>query len=466
MASENEKVSMPTVNRQDSEITVTEIKRIPTDADIELAPIEAEEPVFAGESVHGWVIVFAAFFSHMIFMGFGNVYGVYQNYYLNNTFQGRATSFQLAWIGSLTMMALDISGPFTGAICVHFGFRKSGFAGVVIMTMSLVAAAYATEIWQLYLTQGILYGFGGSLTYFSSLSLPSQWFRRNRGLATGITISGGGIGGLWLSPLISKLLESKGLRWTMLCCAIAHFVLLTPLVLLFKSLVETGRERAKRIAQFGYRKGESRDGEKKRKFIDFTVLKEVRFCLLFIAGIFVVGGYFVPFYYINSYAIQHGVDASSAALMVGLMNGSSAFGRIIMGMVSDLIGPINALVISTLAASLSLLLIWTFAKTAAVMFVFSVVYGFCCGAYLSSTVSVTGAICGLERLAVVTGIIYAGMAIGSGVGAPIAGAILDTVGHGTDYIGVIIFTGAILSIGTAILFVLRFKTSRKIFVHI
>ncbi|KAF9027563.1 hypothetical protein BGZ52_002977 [Haplosporangium bisporale] len=423
MACENEKDSMPAINRQDSETTVAKIKRIPTDTDIELAPIEAEEPVFTGESVHGWVIVFAAFFTHMIFMGFANVYGVYQNYYLNNTFQGRATRFQLAWIGSLTMLALDIFGPITGAICVYFGFRKSGFAGVVIMTISLVAAAYATEIWQLYLTQGILYGFGGSLTYFSTLSLPSQWFRRNRGLATGIIISGGGIGGIWLSPLISKLLESKGLRCTMMCCAIAHFVILTPLVMLFKSLVETGRERAKRIAQLGYRKGESKD----------------------------------------TYAIQHGVDASSAALMVGLMNGSSAIGRVIMGMVSDIIGPINALFISTLAATLSLLLIWTFAKTAAMMFVFSVVYGFCCGTYPSSTVSVTGAICGPERLAVITGIIFAGMAIGSGVGAPIAGAILDTVGHKTDYMGVIIFAGAVMSLGTVILFFLKFKTNRNMF---
>ncbi|KFH69055.1 hypothetical protein MVEG_05857 [Podila verticillata NRRL 6337] len=361
------------------------------------------------------------------------------------------------------MLALDIFGPITGAICVYFGFRKSGFAGVVIMTISLVAAAYATEIWQLYLTQGILYGFGGSLTYFSTLSLPSQWFRRNRGLATGIIISGGGIGGIWLSPLISKLLESKGLRCTMMCCAIAHFVILTPLVMLFKSLVETGRERAKRIAQFGYRKGESKDSEKKHKFIDFTVLKEVRFCLLFVAGIFVISGYFVPFFYINSYAIQHGVDASSAALMVGLMNGSSAIGRVIMGMVSDIIGPINALFISTLAATFSLLLIWTFAKTAAMMFVFSVVYGFCCGTYPSSTVSVTGAICGPEKLAVVTGIIFAGMAIGSGVGAPIAGAILDTVGHKTDYMGVIIFAGAVMSLGTVILFFLKFKTNKNMF---
>ncbi|KAF9376938.1 hypothetical protein CPB97_010511 [Podila verticillata] len=467
MASFEEKgMSMPAITHQASEVTITEIKGTPP-TDIEQPALdETEEPEFVDGTMRSWVIVFAAFFSQMISMGFCNVYGVFQNHYLNHKFQGRASTFELAWIGSLAIMALDIAGPFTGAICVHFGHRQSALVGVFVMTMSLVAAAYATEVWHLYLTQGILFGLGGSLTYFSSLSLPSQWFRRNRGLATGITISGGGIGGLWLSPLISNLLDSKGFQWTMLCCAISHAVLLTPAVWLFQGRLETGRQRAKRIAQFGYRKGESKEGEKKRKFVDFTIMKDVRFCLLFVAGIFVVSGYFTPFYYINSYAGQHGVDASSAALMVGLMNGASAVGRIVMGMVSDRIGCINALFISTFAASLTVLLIWTFAKTTAIMFVFSIAYGLCCGAYLSSTVSVSGAICGLERLASVTGIIYAGMAIGSAIGSPTSGAILDSIGHKTDYTGVIVFTGTVMAIGTVILFLLKFKTSRNMFARV
>src|SRR5689334_20213003 len=113
-------------------------------------------------------------------------------------------------------MALDFAGPFAGSICDYFGHRQSALVGVLVMTLSLVAAAFATEVWQLYLSQGLLYGLGASLTYFASLTLPSQWFKRNRGFVTGISISGGGIGGLWLSPVISKLLISKGLRWTML----------------------------------------------------------------------------------------------------------------------------------------------------------------------------------------------------------------------------------------------------------
>ncbi|KAF9998313.1 hypothetical protein BGZ80_006811 [Entomortierella chlamydospora] len=335
------------------------------------------------------------------------------------------------------------------------------------MCLALVATAFATSLWQFYFTQGLLYGMGGSLTYFAGLSLPAQWFiTRNRGLVTGIAISGGGIGGLWMSPIISSILLSKGLRWTMLALAIAHLVLLMPVCMLFRARIESGRQRAKRIQRFGYRKGESPEQDKKRKFVDFSIMRDTRFCMLFVAGIFVVSGYFTPFYFISSYAQQHGVSTSTASLMVGLMNGFSAVGRIVMGLVSDRIGPINALFISTFAATLTLLFIWTFAKTTAVMFVFSILYGLCCGAYLSSTVSVSVAICGLNRLAVVAGIIYAGMAVGSLIGSPTSGAILSTIGHNTDYTGVILWSGIVMLIGTAILFALKYKTNKNMFVKV
>lgn len=167
-----------------------------------------------------------------------------------------------------------------------------------------------------------------------------------------------------------------------------------------------------------------------------------------------------------AYAIQHGVDKATAALMLGLMNAASAIGRIVMGLVSDKIGSMNALCISTFAATLTLLLLWTFAKTVAVMFVFSIAYGLCCGAYLSSTVSVSAAIAGLDRLGSVTGILYAGMAIGSTIGSPTSGAILDTIGHGTDYMGVIVWSGTVMLIGSLIQFGMKYATNRNIFAKV
>ncbi|KAF9920777.1 hypothetical protein FBU30_009287 [Linnemannia zychae] len=476
------KQSLPpsaTLTHLDSELTITsstlqkaEKEKYPEDneqVDIEYASATVnplDEPVLVDGPLYGWVVVLASFTSQMISMGVCNVFGVYQAFYLNDKFKGSASSFQVAWIGSLAVMALDLAGPFTGSICDYFGHRQSALVGVVVMTLSLAAAAFATQVWQLYLTQGILYGLGGSLTYFASLTLPSQWFTKNRGLVTGIAISGGGIGGLWISPIINNLLSNKGFKFTMLTIAIAHLVLLAPACMLFKTRRETGRQRAKRIKQFGYRKGEAPPDGKKRKFVDFTIMKDIRFSLLFVAGIFVVCGYFTPFYFINSYAKQHGAEGSTPALLVGLMNGSSAIGRIVMGLVSDKIGSMNALCISTFAATLTLFFVWTFAKTVSVMFVFSILYGLCCGAYLSSTVSVSTAIAGLERLGSVTGILYAGMAIGSIIGSPTSGAILDTIGHGTDYTGVIMWSGTVMLIGSLIQFAMRFVTSRNIFAKV
>ncbi|KAF9133804.1 hypothetical protein BGW39_008847 [Mortierella sp. 14UC] len=93
----------------------------------------------------------------MIPMGFYNSYGVFQEYYLAESFKGTASVFQISWIGTLTMISMDIFGPFTGFLCDYIGHRPAALFGVTIMTLSLVLAAFATQVWHLYLTQGLLY---------------------------------------------------------------------------------------------------------------------------------------------------------------------------------------------------------------------------------------------------------------------------------------------------------------------
>ncbi|KAG0350553.1 hypothetical protein BGX24_008059, partial [Mortierella sp. AD032] len=73
----------------------------------------------------------------------------------------------------------------------------------------------------------------------------------------------------------------------MLVIAAAYVVFLVPASLSYRTRRETGRQRTKRIKQFGPRKGESFDGNK-RGFIDLTIMKDIRFFLLFIGGIFVM----------------------------------------------------------------------------------------------------------------------------------------------------------------------------------
>jgi predicted MFS family arabinose efflux permease len=50
-------------------------------------------------------------------------------------------------------------------------------------------------------------------------------------------------------------------------------------------------------------------------------------------------GMFTPLFYIQQFAISLGVSPSAAFYLLSVVNGSSAFGRILPGFVADRLGP-------------------------------------------------------------------------------------------------------------------------------
>ncbi|KAG0036406.1 hypothetical protein BGZ82_004276 [Podila clonocystis] len=432
------------------------------------------------EQPFGWVVVAAAFFVQAVVIGTVNGYGVYQDRYIKHEYS-TASTFELSWIGTLNVMGMDL----TGQLADHFGYRVSAFLGALIMGASLLATSFSTKVWQLYIFQGILYGFGASLAFFPSLSLPSQWFKRRRGFATGIAVAGGGFGGLCISPATTALFDAIGYRWTVRTIAFIHLAVLIPASLLFKGRVESGVQKAKRLKReradreaLAQVKGlpTQMDGkelvsqttlvepkEEKPKRLDFTALKEKEFLILFFIGLTVAMGYFNPYYFFPTYAQNHGTSASTASLLIGILNGSSAVGRVTMGLASDYIGDINTLLISSGISALSILVVWMFASTSvAVMAVFCVLYGFFSGSFVAIIPTVAAHLCGISRLASVTGIIYGGIAIGTLIGSPVGGAILDTSG-GLDYKPLQLWAGLVMVVGTILTVVLKFMMNRNIF---
>lgn len=72
--------------------------------------------------------------------------------------------------------------------------------------------------------QGVLQGIGCGLTLPMVFAIPSQWFKRRRGLATGIVIAGAALGGAVSSLIVqvsahrsialSRLKQSSGYAHT------------------------------------------------------------------------------------------------------------------------------------------------------------------------------------------------------------------------------------------------------------
>ncbi|KAF9993512.1 hypothetical protein BGZ80_009301 [Entomortierella chlamydospora] len=376
------------------------------------------------EQPFGWVVVAAAFFVQALVIGTVNGYGVYQDRYEHHEYS-TASTFQLSWVGTLNVVGMDLSGPLTGQFADHFGYRISAFTGALIMGASLLATSFSTQVWQLYIFQGIVYGLGASLAFFPSLSLPSQWFKRRRGFATGIAVAGGGVGGLVISPVTTALFGVIGYRWTVRVMAILHLVFIVPASILFKARVESGRDRAKRL------KREQQDREKTNPTL--------------------------------AYAQNHGASLSTASLLIGVLNGASAIGRVSMGLASDHIGDINTLLISSLCACLSVLIVWILAGTSIpAMAVFCVIYGFFSGSFVAIVPTVAAHLCGIGRLASVTGIVYGGIALGTLIGSPVGGALLD-LSDGVDYRPTQLWAGLVMAVGTVLTLTLKLMMNPKLF---
>jgi MFS family permease len=70
--------------------------------------------------------------------------------------------------------------------------RLSSILGLMIIVSALLASSFATRVWHLILTQGMLYGIGGSLLYSPTMFYLDEWFIQRKGLAFGIMWAGTG----------------------------------------------------------------------------------------------------------------------------------------------------------------------------------------------------------------------------------------------------------------------------------
>lgn len=84
----------------------------------------------------------------------------------------------------------------------------------LLLAASFVLAGLSTQLWQLYLTYGLLGGFGLNLGYIACVNNSQRFFPDKRGLCSGIVITGIGAGTMIFAPLGSWLIEQFGVRTT------------------------------------------------------------------------------------------------------------------------------------------------------------------------------------------------------------------------------------------------------------
>src|ERR1700730_6421678 len=158
---------------------------------------------------YGWFVVAAAF--AVTFTGFGCAY----------TFSAFVEPLQRDFGASRGSVSLVFSlagflyfglGIVSGPLADRFGSRRLAVAGMILTGLGLAAASCARSLPEVYAAYGLGVGLGVGCAYVPAIGAVQRWFVRRRGFASGLAVSGIGVGTLVMPPLASFLIESLGWR--------------------------------------------------------------------------------------------------------------------------------------------------------------------------------------------------------------------------------------------------------------
>lgn len=164
----------------------------------------------------GWIVCFAAFVAFFILDGTMFAFGVLLIDLLEYFGDSKGKT---AFVGSVLIGASLILGPVVGVLLDRYSCRQVTIAGTLIAVSGFVASIFSPNVEILIITYGFVGGIGFCMVYITSVIAVGIYFSRKRALATGIAISGAGIGIFAYGYLCDFLLSEYDWRGTVLILA-------------------------------------------------------------------------------------------------------------------------------------------------------------------------------------------------------------------------------------------------------
>ncbi|KAF9999848.1 hypothetical protein BGZ80_003311 [Entomortierella chlamydospora] len=422
-------------------------------------PSESLKPSLLEGGVKGWLAVLGSLLIHcFVFAPTEFVFGVFVLHY-QDVFPGSPAS-AIAFVGTTGSAITYIAGFLSGILADRFGFRPTAFAGSVIMALSLVGASFSTQLWHLYVTQGVLFGIGASFAYYPAIAVPSQYFVKHRGLAIGIAVSGTGLGGFGLAPLTNALIDMVDIFWTLRILGMMILVVCGGASMLIAEkkvnpveYEEEQQDQERTMIGESFKATEATDVEIEVKnnkpsfFQALHVFKDPQFLSLTLAELTASIGYLIPLYFMQTYAVYIGLSAEQGAFILGLSNGSAFVGRILLGIIADRVSNTKTLLFCCWATAFSVIVFWTFAKSFGVLLLMGMTFCMFVGAYVSLVPVAVAESFGTDTIASMIGLMYGAGGLAMWGGSPLAGYILDSTLPNLSYTPVIMTAGISLVLG-------------------
>ena len=287
-----------------------------------------------------------------------------------------------------------------GKIQAKTGTQKVVLAGGLLMAAGMLCSSFvpASAAWLIYISYGIVGGFGVGMAYNAIISCAQKWFPKRRGLATGISVCTFGFSTVIFAPLVEKLIGSFELISTFRILAAAFGLVTLGLFWLIKTPAEDNTAAVANVSD-------------QRQYTSSEMLKTKQFYLIALSMMLLTASFFILNPSFKTLGADRGLQDNVTTILVQITGVSSALGRLVVPVMADKIGRENA-TFSILAATAACTAVLSFA-TGTLFIVMVAVIAFCYGGSSGVYPLVTSQYFGIKNIGSNYGIVMVGFMLSS-----------------------------------------------------
>ncbi|GBD24557.1 Oxalate:formate antiporter [bacterium HR29] len=373
---------------------------------------------------YGWVVVAAAFLCMFVSFGVAYSFGTFFEP-LRDEFAANRGAVSLVF--ALTGFLYFGLGAATGPLADRYGPRAVCMAGAAAFFAGLLVASRAQAVWQVYLSYSLFVGSGVAACYVPSIAAVQRWFVRRRAFASGIAVSGIGLGTIVVPPISSALIDAYGWRTAMVLTGIAAGVL--------GGVAAWALERSP--AELGLRpdggdalsRPPSGEAGPEPGLPGLGVGEAVRtkaFAWLYAAGVLATAPVFLALGHIVPYGQDEGLSLAQASLGLTGIGIGSMVGRLLLSPFGDRLGRRTAYGASIVGMAV-LTYVWFAVPLSSVpaLVLWGALFGSAYGAFVALSPTLMADYFGTRAVSSVIGVFYTAAGVGALAGPWLGGVIYD-----------------------------------------
>jgi MFS family permease len=379
---------------------------------------------------YGWIIVAVALISMAVWFGIRTSFSVFYVAILEEFHWSRGDT---AGVQSLALIFYSIMAPIVGSLIDRFGPGRIIVPGIVLLSLGLVSCSTIDTLLQFYLFYGVMVGAG--VTCISPVSYSAilvHWFVKRRGLASGVAVSGLGLGTFLWVPLSQNFISMWGWRLSFFILGGLFLSILLPLnsILLRHKPQKNGQRYNEVVYEKPCIEPRSRCSDKQTSENSWTIIKVLgnsRFWALMACSFLSVMGIYIILVHNVKFLVDQGMDKMTAAFIFALIGLISSIFRIFWGWLSDRIGRETTYTVGMICGVMSICSLLLLEKMQSKCFVYTFLFFFSMGWGVTAPIFMATAadLFKGNTFGLIYGLVESALGIGGGFGAWVAGFIFD-----------------------------------------